>query len=227
MKKTKLIIGVVLVATITAFVGCKQLGENPTGPSKFERAMFDTVTNYVQVPVKVPVTNYVDVPQVKMIYETNLVDHTARESWVTNFVSIPKYDLITVTQQVEQYTHATKESVKQDVGTVGGIVNTFLPGIGTAISGALLGLLGAWGKIRSSKKTGAVLAQNIEAMREFLITLPNGEKYDEAIVQYLKDHQNEADVAKNVAALLEKYVNVPEAVGSATEIKNAVTALSK
>lgn len=89
----------------------------------------------------------------------------------------------------------------------------------------MLGLLSAWGKLRSYKKTGGVLAQNIEAIRELVKTMPDGQKYDAAIVQYLEKHQMEAGAANKVLAILEQYVDNDKARGVAVELRNAIAAL--
>jgi len=202
------------------FAGCKLMGQNPSAPSKFEESLFTVQTNHA--PKIVLQTNVIEVTKEVVLFKTNEVGQIVN---YTNIYTVPKFDLITVTQQVETYTLAPRESSREAATMIGGVVNTFAPGIGTVVSGVLLGLLGGWAKVRSVKRTGGVLAQNIEAIREFVKTLPDGEKYDGVIVQYLEKHQHEAGAADSVLKLLENYVDNTQAKGAATELKNALASL--
>ena len=207
-----------LLALIAA--GCGMFGSYTSPPSAVESRLYDVQTNLVDRLEQRTVTN--TVTETVTVYETNTVGQIVTR---TNEVLLPQYEIVTITNQVEAYTYVPKEETVATVQTAGGVINTFLPGIGTAVSGIGIGLLGAWAKLRSWKKTGTVLAQNIETMREFLKTLPDGEKYDAAVVDYLKEHQRETGAAATVVSLLEKYVSGRQAKASVEEIKNAISAL--
>jgi hypothetical protein len=72
-----------------------------------------------------------------------------------------------------------------------------------------------------------VLAQNIESIREFVKTLPDGDKYDQAIVEFIQDNQREAGTLDAVVRLLERHVSHPQAVASVAEIKALLESLKK
>lgn len=217
MKTSKLSLSL-LAALILS--GCAWFGQDPKPPTTFEQTVYDIATNLV--PRVAYRTNIVTITNQVAEFKTNeiglIVVHT-------NVVTIPKYEILTITNQVESYTLVPKEAAKADAVAVGGIANMIVPGSGGIVTGVVLALLGAWGRIRSSKKTGAVLAQNIEGIREFIKSLPEGAKYDSAIVDFLQSHQLEQDVALQVIDLLQRRVSNKEAVNAAEEIKNGVAAL--
>jgi hypothetical protein len=218
--KTLRLIPFILLCVLAA--GCSMFGANPSAPTKFETVIFDTKTNFVEKVVLK--TNVVNEVVVQTIYVTNEVGVIVSK---TNEVTIPKYDLITVTQEVAQYTLTPSTNTIADVKLIGEVVNTFAPGIGTIFAGIALGVIGMFGKMRSTKKTGMVLAQDIETLREFIKTLPDGAKYDAVIVEYLQTHQEETNTAKTVLQLLEKYVSNTQAKGAVQELKAALDSATK
>jgi len=217
-----------MVASAWAFIcavvlfgcaGCAALkGETP--PTKFETVVFNVqtnrITNVVSVPVEVWSTNTVTK------YRTNTVGVT-----VTNLVQTfsVTYATNTVTNVVKTYDFTPKDGVQQDIESIGTTVGTFIPGA-DVVAGILATALIMWGRLRSSKKAGNVLAQNIQAIREFLKTLPDGAKYDEALVQWMRKNQKETGAVKEVVSILAKYVDKTEAKTGAQEIKAAIDALS-
>ena len=103
-----------------------------------------------------------------------------------------------------------------------------IPGYGTLV-GTGIGVLAAfWGWLRSSKNgaTAATLAQEIEAIREFMKALPNGAAYDNALVQYLQSHQAEEGTIQNVLSVLAKEVSSSDAKMAAQQIIATLTALN-
>lgn len=217
MKTLKWFLGLFIVLTIA---GCAWFGKDPKPPTAFEQTVYDIATNVA--PRIAYVTNTVTLTNHVFEFRTNEVGVIVIR---TNDVLVPKYEIVTITNQVETYTWTPKESSKADAVAVGGISNMIAPGSGGLVAGIALALLGAWGKVRSSKNTGAVLAQNIEGIREFVKSLPDGAKYDSAIVDFMQSHQLEEDVAFQVIDLLKKRVSNKEALNAAEEIKNGVAAL--
>lgn len=215
--KTAIITASILSILIT---GCALFGANPKGPSKFEQAIFQTVTNVVEREVVVLKTNTVS--EVFFHWKTNevgiIVPHT-------NEILIQKYELLTVTQKVEQYTMMPSTNTVANVGAAGAIANTFAPGAGTIFGGILLGALSAWAKMRSAKNAAPVLAQNIETIREFIKTLPDGAKYDKALTDWMASNQQEVGSADAILKILNSYVNNAEAKGTVAEIQAALAAL--
>lgn len=209
-----------LLIALLSLSACSVIGKSPSAPGSVERRVFDVETNFV--PRVVLQTNAVSVTNVVTEFRTNEVGVIVTR---TNELIVPRYNLITVTQAVETYTLTPNAASIATAQSVGGVVNAFAPGIGTALGGALIGLLAAWGKLRSTKRVGTVLAQNIETVREFLKTLPNGAQYDSVITQVMQKHQVEAGVVNDVIAILERSVSNETAQGSVVEIRNALEAL--
>lgn len=176
--------------------GCKLLsGETP--PSAVEQQIFVTETNYVE----------------------RVTENTETGALETNAVPV--------------YTNTLKESAAQDAQAIGSIVNAFAPGAGGLISGGLLAFLGLWGKLRSYKKnaddkdkTAGVLAQNIEAIRVFIReAIPDGGKYDEAIVQFLMKEQDKVNAVSTVTDILGRYVKSHKTKADLLELRNALNSL--
>jgi UDP-N-acetylmuramyl tripeptide synthase len=113
------------------------------------------------------------------------------------------------------------------------MLNLFAPGIGTIASSGLLLVLGIFAHLRgvgntaAANNTSATLAQEIEALREFIQTLPSGAKYDTAITAWLQQHQLQAGVATQVLGLLGNEVSNPDAKAAVTEIQGVLANLSK
>jgi hypothetical protein len=213
------LLGVAMIA------GCAALsGETP--PTQFEQVIFTTKTNIVPKVTTVEREVWETNEVVQVVARTNEVDQVIL---VTNTVQVPVPRIVKVTEtnMVEVYEHAVRDEAKQDAQTIGGIVNTFAPGAGTAVTGILIGILGAWARMRSYKAAGTAMAQQIETIREFLLTLPDGGKYDEALVSFMKKYQRETGTVKTVVDLLDKYIDVPQAEVAAKEIKAAIDALNK
>ena len=195
-KSKYLILALAALIPLTAGIGCKHVsGETP--PTAVEQQIFDTETNYVSKVV---------------------VDAATGE---------------VITNQVPVYTSTPKESVAADAAAVGSVVNAFAPGAGGLISGGLLAFLGLWGKLRSYKKkagdsdkTAGVLAQNIEAIRVFIRqAIPNGTKYDDAIVGFIMKEQDKAQAIASVSDILGRYVKSGKTKQDVLEIRNALNNL--
>jgi len=133
-----------------------------------------------------------------------------------------------VTNDQLSYVLTTKPATAAAVNTAGTVANTFLPGVGSLASMGILALLGLWAQLRGQKSsnTADAIAQEVETIREFIKTLPNGTKYDTAITSWLQTHQVETGTANQVLSILENTVSNPDALAAVTEIKNTLTAAS-
>lgn len=232
--KSKLTLPAIILAAAAVIVaaGCMS---NPSGsafqngavPNKFDTTLFDihtnivTVTNTVTKEVPVYATNQVPVFQTNQLNQTVT---TYSNIVVTNFVRVP----VQVEQEQTNYDRTVKASTTAAIQAGGAAVNTFAPGMGTLGSLAAGAVIGFLGWLRSSKqgtKTQTALQQEIETAREFMQALPNGQAYDQAFVQFLKDHQQEADIVNSVVTTLDRYVSNPDAKAGAQEMVNFVNAL--
>lgn len=223
--KTSLTVFSLAIAAFAATLvssGCKLLGADTAPPNAVEQKLFTTVTNYV--PAVVQQTNTTYSTNLVTQYQTNTVGQVVT---VTNTVVEPKYNLITVTNQIPQYQNTVSESTKSAVSAAGGVVNTFFPGIGGIASTGVMALLALWAQMRSGKRqqTSAALAQEVETMREFIKTLPSGTKYDQAITAFLQSHQLESGVADQVLSLLKNEVSNADAKAAIGEVQNTLKAM--
>lgn len=217
------IITLSLALTVLTLTGGCATMSGKQGPTKFETVLFETKTNYVEEVVVVQ----------EEVWTTNVVEEViVNESniTVTNFVETVdvQVNYVTETNVVEVFEHTVKDEVKADAAIVGGVINTFAPGVGGLVSSLLIGGLGVWARMRSYKKSGTVLAQNIEAIREFIKTsVPDGQVYDQALVKFMKEHQTEAGAVNNVMLLLQKYVRNKDAKEGAQEIQGLINSLKQ
>lgn len=204
-----------------ALSGCKALsGQSP--PSGIEGQFFDVQTNWVE-----KVNYQTNTVLVTNVVPVNMTNEIGKVIVVTNEVIVPQYELTTVTNFIESYQFTPGTNTLASVKDTSGIIDTYAPGVGSLAGGIVIGLLALWGKLRSYKKTGTVLAQNIESIREFVKTLPNGEKYDQAIVEFIRDHQRETGTLDAIVKLLERQMSHPQAVASVAEIKMLLESLKK
>lgn len=218
-----LIMSSLLLSSIL-IIGCAAMsGEKP--PGKFEQVLFVTETNYVEVPVTVEkqvwATNYV--PEVVTI--TNILNETVT---VTNIV--PQFEVSTIsvteTQTVPVFNMTPNTEIIGSIEAVGGILGGFNP-VFTLIAGGISSALVMWGKLRSRKKAGVALAENIQAIRQFVLTLPQGAEIDSALKMFMSKHQAEAGATSEIVGILGKHISDSKAKLGATEIRNLIAELSK
>jgi hypothetical protein len=202
--------------------GCAMFGKNPGAPSRVEQTVFTIKTNYIELPVFV--TNTVSQTVRVPLVVTNELGITV---WRTNETTQVRYETVWVTNTIPKYQYETADSSKAVVTSIGGAINMVAPGIGTIASSAILGFFAIWGRLRSSKLNNASisLAQNIETIREVVKSLPDGAKYDAAIVTYLKDHQRDTDSYSEVLRILQNNVSNPEAKAAMAEIQSTIATL--
>jgi hypothetical protein len=214
MKKLTLIL-----LPVICLVGCKLFGSNPTPPSKVEQAVFTVLTNYVvkEYPVTNVVTTYTSVPYLVKLTNSETV-------WTTNVVVTSITNLVSATVTNEAYTYTPKDSSKATASVIGGLSNLASPGIDSMVTSGILAVLGLWAQLRSTKRQALsiTLAQELETVREFIKTLPQGTKYDDAITSFLQTHQVEAGLATQVIDILNNELDAPQAKEAAAAIKTKV-----
>lgn len=208
-----------LCAAVLISTGCKLFGSNPEPPSKTEAKLFDITTNVVPVVVTktnvVTTTNVVNVPM-----PSGPPVLTTNYTYATNFFN--------QTNQIEEYHYNPKPAAVSTTTQLGNAVAPFTAGWGSIISGALVGLYGLWAHLRSTKKgdTAQALTEEIEAVRDFILTLPQGAQIDTAVTKFMQQHQTESGVAQEVLKLIEGNTNDPTVVGVAAQLQAAINALT-
>lgn len=212
----------IVVATMLFISGCSLFGKAPSAPTAIERALYTLQTNYIAVVV--PLTNTVTQTNLVIVMATN-VTGVVELHQVTNVTQ--QVNVVTVTNVVPAVTLTTSPQTVATVQGVGTAINTFVPGVGGMVSTGLLALLSLWGYLRGNKQgnTANALAQEIETVRTFIKSLPNGTQMDTSITTFLQQHQLEAGVVQNVMDILQKQVSSPDAQVAAKEISATVAAL--
>lgn len=200
-------------------IGCKMFGANPTPPSPIEAKLFDITTN--QVPQVVTKTNVVT--QYNVVTLTNsvgLVTFSTNTFFNTNVVQ--------TTNIIQAYQYVTRPENTQTVTQLGNAVAPFTAGWGSIISAALVGFYGLWAHLRSTKSTAtsSALTQEIEAIRSYILTLPQGTKIDSAVTQFMQKHQVEAGVANQVINLIKGFSNNATVTGVAAQLQDAINQLT-
>lgn len=220
MKIKYSMIGLLCGAALVTFTGCSLIGANPSAPTSVEKTIFTVKTNYVDVVVLK--TNLVTTYEI--VTKTNEV---GIPSSVTNVVTVTNVQPVIV--PTPTFTLTPSDTSKAVVQTGGGILSTFYPGVGGMVASGILALLAVWGRMRSTKlgNTAAAVAQEVEALREFIKSLPQGAQYDSAITAFLQAHQVEAGVTKEILQILANDVSNQEAKGAAQELLGTISAATK
>lgn len=189
----------IILATVVA--GCASAGPQ-TPPSALDKKLFGITTNVVTVlqTNTVTETNFVE----KVVQTTNTLNQVVN---VTNLVPVlmPTPQIIPVLQTNYVYDASGSQAMATSLGALGGPWG--------AVAGAVAaGILGIWGGLKSQQaNTAAAVAtsgvQAIETARNVIAALPNGAALSAAYDNWLVAHQADADIAKEVGALVDKVVN--------------------
>lgn len=214
-------------AVIALVSGCSLFGTNPSAPTATEGHFYDIVTQYVQVPMVINKTNYIDQVNPVVVLSTNTFGMPYN---VTNFQTnlVPVFSNVTNLVNQTNYTFSTSDSTKSTISAIGTGVNMAAPGFGGLVGAGLTALVGLWGYLRSYKpavNTNSALVQEIQTIRQFVQALPNGDVYDAAVTKFLSDHQNDAGVATTVASLLESEISNGDAKVAASQVIATIQAL--
>lgn len=206
-----------LIVIVFALTGCKFFGADPAPPTAFENRFFDIQTNLV--PRQFFKTNFIDVPVPVFVLKTNELDEITQ---LTNTVIVKQVEILTLTNLHEVYDWSPKTNQVYVQGA-GAVANIVAPGSGGLVVGLLTAGLAAWGKLRSRKKTGDVLVQNIESILEFVDTVPNGSEYTSAIKHIIKKDQEDEGVREKVKVAMADGVDKSDAKSSASDMQKSLT----
>ncbi len=216
-----------MVAAASLIVGCAALDKG-----------YDTQVTWTDTPVVKVVTNTVVVtnvvPQVvereSVVLVTNQVTgdvsgYVAREPVATNLVTVLVTNTIPVFEtnivQVPDTNLVAKPAALATIEATGGVVNTFLPGVGSLVALLLGGFYHGYRQVRN-RKVNEALVQGVETARAILETTPQGQAADAAFVKWLMAHQKEAGVFTTVAGLVDNLSDNPAAKLTAQEISQRV-----
>lgn len=215
-RRTVTALFVTLIACIGLCTGCAALSSAP--PSKAETYAYDITTNLVTKTNFVTQTNLVS--QIVPINTTNVTGQTVL-FYQTNYVP----QLVTETNRVVEtnYVFAENAHAKATTAVIGTVANIAMPGSGTLITAVIGGILGIWGSFRSKAANKATAIANnsnqiIETARNIITALPNGGSIAKDFDSWMVQHQQDAGIAQEVAALVGKFVNPDQASGTASKL---------
>ena len=221
------LVAIVGMAMLVTMGGCATLDR-----------VYDKEVTWANQPVAKVVTNTLVVtnvvPQIvertKVVMVTNEVTgavsgYVAREPVATNLVTMLVTNKIPVFEtnivQVPVTNFVAKPSALATIEATGGVVNTFLPGVGSVLALLLGGLYHGYRQIRN-RKVNEALVQGVETAREILTTTPQGQAMDAQFVSWLMAHQKEAGVFTTVSTLVDALTDNPAAKLTAQEIAERV-----
>ena len=143
----------------------------------------------------------------------------------TNFVTLLVTNTIPVFEtnlvQVPVTNLVAKPMALATIEATGGVVNTFLPGMGSMVALLLGGLYHGYRQLRN-RRVNEALVQGVETARAILETTPQGQAVDAAFVKWLMEHQKEAGVFTAVSTLVDNFTDNPAAKMTAQEIAERV-----
>ena len=146
--------------------------------------------------------------EMRVPVRTNLVPTVEAQLvpvWVTNWGTVSYTNLV------------ERPGALVGIESLGGVVNTFAPGVGSIVALVLGGLYHGYRQLRNRKVTEA-LVQGVETARAVLETTPQGQAADAEFVRWLKEHQREAGVLVAVAGLVDQVTDNAAARAAAAEI---------
>jgi hypothetical protein len=208
MKKTMMVVG--MAAALVTMAGCGTLDKAYNAEVTWTNApVVRVVTNTVVVTNVVPqiVEQQGDIPAVTN-FVTRLVTNKV-PVFETNVVQVPVTNLV------------AKPAALATIDATGGLVNMFLPGIGSMVALLLGGMYHGYRQLRN-RRVNEALVQGVETARAVLTTTPQGQAVDAAFVKWLMEHQKEAGVFVSVSKLVDVFTDNPAAKMTAQEIAERV-----
>lgn len=189
----------VILATVGLLVaGCASAGPQAP-PTAFDKAVLDVTTNVVTVTNLVTVTN----TSYATVTTTNTVGQLVT---VTNVVQIPELVPMVVTNTT--YNYAPKASIVDTANMLGPLAGPW----GALAATALAGVLGIFAKAKSSQASTmeAVAANSQQALataRSVIAAIPNNQAITASFNSWLAAHQADTDIAKELATVVDDYVD--------------------
>jgi hypothetical protein len=225
MKKLMMVVG--LAAALGTLGGCATLDKAYKAEFAWTNApMVTVVTNTVVVTNLVPQI----VERTKLVMVTNETSGTvsgyvAHEPVATNLVTLLVTNTIPVFEtnlvQVPVTNLVAKPAALATIEATRGVVNTFLPRVGSMLALLLGGLYHGYRQVRN-RKVNEALVQGVETARAILETTTQGKAADGQFVKWLMEHQKEAGVFTTVAGLVDNLSDNPAAKLTAQGIAERV-----
>lgn len=220
----KKIISLVALVSVAILTGCA------SSPTATERFLANIETNYV--PRLVLQTNILTLFQTNTVVQTITVTNSVGvivPVFTTNSASFVTYqtNIVMATNMVPVYTMTPNATATGIAGVAGTIGNLAAPGMGTLITGGILGLLSLFLGYRNRQfssqndvltQSAGVLAQTIETGRELMSSTPQGQKMADAFTQWMVTHQAQTQTIGQIAQIVKSSTDNVEAQAASNQI---------
>lgn len=199
-------------------------------PTAFDRQFAEVRTNYI--PIVVVQTNVVTVVHTNEVVQTVIRTNEIGIQvpvYTTNLIAIPSsvtnYLIVTNVAAVPYLVPSTNATAT--AGSVGAIVNAFVPGIGSLVTEGLLAALGIFlgvrnrqfaGKNSTLSQAAGVLAQIVETGREVMAKTPQGQQAADAFTAWMVTHQAETETIAEISRIVQRTTSNTEAQQAANQI---------
>lgn len=223
MRKVSILLGSLAVA-VGLIAGCS------TTPTALDRTFASVQTNYV--PVLVVHTNVLTLTEtntiIQVVTRTNEVGMPV-PVWLTNTITQVTFqtNVVLATNQTPVYTLTPNQTSAAIAGTAGALANLAAPGLGTLVTGGILGLLSIFLGFRNRQLSGqtdvltqaaGVLAQTIETGREIMSSTPQGQKAADAFTAWMVTHQAETGTIAEITKIVKASTDNVQAQAAANQI---------
>jgi hypothetical protein len=193
-----------LIALTGLLSGCSSATTPQSPPTAFDSNIFNVTTNVIFRTNTLIQTNVSFVP----VFITNTL--TGATVVVTN--SATNFVPVTVIIPQTNYVYAPNSTSTATANTVGTTLSAFGVPFGSLVGTALMGVLGLFASFKSRQATTAgTIAGNatqiIQVARNIISTLPNGPAISSQFDTWLIQHQQDANIANEVASVVDTYVD--------------------
>lgn len=208
IKLTLAVISVFGLITLAGLLSsCSSATTPPTPqspPTAFDSNIFIVTTNVIFRTNTVIQTNVSFIP----VFITNIL--TGATVVVTN--SATNFVPVTVIIPQTNYVYTPNSTSTATANTVGTTLSAFGVPFGSLVGTALLGVLSLFASFKSRQATTAgTIAGNatqiIQVARNIISTLPNGAAISSQFDSWLIQHQQDANIANEVASVVDTYVD--------------------
>jgi hypothetical protein len=187
------------------FTGCQSTTPQ-SAPTAFDSNVFNITTNVTVVTNQITQTNVTVVTQVV----TNIV--SGNPVIITNTIATTNFVPVTVMIPQTNYVYTPNANSTSITSGIGTTLSAFgVPG-GSLIGTILAGGLALWGSLKSRQATtSGTIAGNatqiIQVARNIISALPNGAAVSSEFNAWLIQHQQDAGIANEVAAVVDQFVD--------------------
>jgi hypothetical protein len=197
--------GISVICAVCLSTGCNTSSPQ-SPPTALDSNVFNITTNVTIITNQITQTNVT----VNPVVITNVV--AGLPVPVTNYVATTNFVPVTVMIPQTNYVYTPNASATGLTTNIGSTLSAFgVPG-GSLIGTLLAGALAIWGSLKSRQATtSGTIAGNatqiIQVARNIISALPNGAAVSSEFNAWLIQHQQDAGIANEVAAVVDQFVD--------------------